>query len=889
MSAAIPYARILAETAAWPFWAQCAFEGGIIHLSRHPSGALDEPTALIADALKTHLQLRAGGTSLDSLRQVRDFVWFRSEAHECVRPLSGILYEVAQSYFEVYGDGRLKLKISDITRDPETHELSHRLRYLGLALPLDLLTASLGSTCSLPEILFPSQATEGRAFEEFLNEGIVEIHNHLTACLRFEALWTYLMTSTGSPKISVKDLDEKDIPFGNTEKFLSWLATAGLARLTMAEYLARRGRSTIGVDQSFRSFVERSLRGEPNSQSEHRRTLVSFAIGREPTSLHLVRMLYSQFVDDRTQVKDLPSLKHLRERDPLAEMLTVDTTKVWPESRLCCESLHYLRDNGHSDYSFAQVFWQYHRIRCMTYRYLTQEPGIAGLDWFVRFFHRLSPLRRGLDERVLMTSAIEMHQGRPSSEFPQPSWLQTLEVRIAPKHRWNKLLESLEKTAPCPDETPSSLKVGVIIHFKKAGLETTQTIARPGAQNGNGLEFVRYGSYYRNWRSEATSIKDILRLQPSLLRRLRGLDICGQELSTPLWPLLPLLGELRQVSRDIANDVVSNPCRQFEPLRITLHAGEDFRTPLEGLRRIHEPIEFGLLEAADRVGHAIALGINISEWARSCPVAWQPREERLDDLLWLLEWVEKLKVHRSSSSRQHLERKACALAGTIYGSSVLGSLESSELLTTLMLARRLRHAPEILRAWNYPLLDCLPREPSQIENLLILYLTDLGVFRRGITPIEVVMDKEEANLIERAQVFLRNKLASMCLTIEVNPSSNLLIAELGGLDQHPAFRLCPLKSETFWGKISDRVIRLIQKWHISLPSNLCEPQLRVALCTDDPLTFATSLPEEIAYIYHALRRRGASEKDAIRWLRDRQKDAKDGIFAIEYAPSWMGN
>ena len=888
MSSQFSYARILAETAAWAFWAPCAFGEGITRLSRVPGGALDGPTSSLACELESHLRLRADGASLDTLRQVRDLVWFGTETPDLERPLSDVLYDLGRSYFTSCGNEKLELRRTGPNAEVTSHELVHRLRYLTLALPLDLLAASIGGERPGPELLFPSNDISTKAFEELLNDGIVEIHSHLTACLRFEALWTYLMTTTGSPKIRQDDLDEQDIPFESCGAFMSWLATAGLARLTMAEYLSLHSRRSANIYQSFYAFVESSLRGELDSRRKHRGALAALAVGGAPSSGSLVRALYSQYVDAPTMVERLASLKELRERDPLCEMLTVNAATTWPECHFIRQALHYLRIEGRADYAFAQIFWQYQRIRCMTYRYLTQEPGTAGLDWFVRFFRRLSPLRVGLDDRVLMDSALEIHHGQPSPGGGRPSWLRTLEVRIGPRDRWNKVRDSLHAVVPSSDNGPSRVKLGVIIHFQKAGLDTTKTIARPGGRSGNGLIFTRYGDYYRNWDREATAIKRALKQDPSLLQRLRGLDICGQELSTPLWPLLPLLGDVRQVSRDLSAEATGKPDPSYPSLRITLHAGEDFRTPLEGLRRIHEPIEFHLLEPNDRIGHAIALGVDISEWAKSRPRAWQPREERLDDLLWLLDRESELKLLRRPELKKYVADKACELAKEIYEDDALSRMDQPDLLMILRLARRLRHAPEFVRDWKYPTLEHRPRSPSPVEKLLLRYLTDLGVFYRGSTPVEVSMSEAETALVEQAQRFLSGLIASVHLTIEANPSSNLLIAGLDELDRHPVFRICPLPPEGLWQQVVHRAQRLGRKVYTALLSSACESQLRVALCTDDPLTFATSLPEELAYIYHALRRQGYSEKNAIRWLKDRQEDAKDGIFAVMPAPSGMG-
>lgn len=907
MSAEIPYARVLAETAAWPLGSLCAFRQGLTHLGRHEGGTLTERTKVTAHALEDNLRLRAGGASLETLRHVRDHVWFGPVPGVGDRPLADMLRHLALLYFEKEG-GNLHLKrtwaIDGVQKRLESYELAHRLRYLTLALPLDLLAAALETECPAPAFLYPSDAPIQQAFETLLGEGTTELHCHLGACLRFEALWTYVMATTGGVRNGGERTDAEEEcmaadagPFGDPGTLVNWLATSGLARLTLAEYLAHRGGSNSSSAESFGVFMGHFLRGEPPDQRDHRRTLSELAKGTQPAPAQLVRALYRRYADMHSLGGELRTLKCLLKSDPLAEMLAIKDGVGWPESHFTCRALQYLQGFGRNDLVFSQIFWQYQRIRCITYRYLTEEPGTSGLDWFVRFFHRVAPLRRGLDERVLIDSAVQIHQGQA---FPGKSRraarLDTLEVRISPKGSDNKFREFLCKVRDRSEteehgKIPSDIKFGVIVHFNKVGLDTSTTIVRPGRDSGNGLIFSRYGARYRKWRRQMSTIKRVLSQEPFFLRTLRGLDICGQELSTPLWPLLPLLGELRQAARDLASEQAGQPSMQLPRFGITLHAGEEFRTPLEGLRRIHEPIEFHLLERKDRIGHAIALGINVSEWSRVSPVAWQPTEERIDDLLWLFDRAPQLESRPSTRLMDLLEGEVYARGCFMYGNDLLRSIDREAALAALREARMLRHAPEILRRWNYPNMDRVPPSLSLSERLLHLYLTDLSVFRRGSAPVEVVTSEEETKFVENAQLFLREVFSSMQLTVEANPSSNLLVAELGALDRHPMFRLCPVSHVKTAvvsygsGQIASQITHRLRRLWKQLQGTLCPssrmPRVRVALSTDDPITFATSLPEEIAYTYHALVRQGCPADVALEWLRDRLKDSRDGLFTID--------
>ena len=141
--------------------------------------------------------------------------------------------------------------------------------------------------------------------------------------------------------------------------------------------------------------------------------------------------------------------------------------------------------------------------------------------------------------------------------------------------------------------------------------------------------------------------------------------------------------------------------------------------------------------------------------------------------------------------------------------------------------------------------------------MLLAYLRDTEVFVRGQMAVEVLIDESERRTLAIAQEMVRRHCARLGLTVEANPSSNLLIGDLS-LDEHPAFRLLPLpgREAGAGGPVA------------------------VALGDDDPLTFAASLPEEFAYLYYALVRRGVAARDAEAWLEGVRRNAWTARFTV---------
>ncbi len=851
-----PYARVLAEATAWPFLDGVAFQRGLVALEQTADRALTQPTAELAHALEEWLRTRSGGVSLEVLRQVRDYVWFGQ----------------GSSGSSIVGTTRVRLdallrRAADVLvcedSGKEAAERAHRQRWYSLALPQDLFVAAL--LASNPDAQLAMQNPP--ALDAELRQGVAQLHCHLSAGLSFPALWTYLMTTVGNSQVDRQRMDKTDAPLGGRDEFLDWLAAAGLARLTLAQFLYGNKQRGTAPPLTFQTFLTRQSFGGPVEQREHLGALTALHHGDRPLSAARTQAAYRRYLSETSALSSCRSLDDLATADPVgrcfqgepAEHLST-TEPAWAESRFCTRALQYLQtERGQKDGGFERLFWQYQRVRCTTFRFVTHDPGTRGLDWFVRFFTRISPLRRGLRSDVLMDAVIR-NGSVPSGQSATPVPPRKVEVRIGPKSRWDKLREEIDLIglAGCQADAAGNSKPvtgdrqrGVVLHFQKDGPDTVPE-ARAGGAQGYGNAFVRFGRQFVDKRKEAHAVAALLDADPSRLRILRGLDVCGRELTQPTWLLLPLLHDLRKRSEDLAHG--PRGLGKGSGLRMTLHAGEDFRTLLEGLRRIHEPIQFDLLRRCDRIGHAVALGIDAQDWVQQHPVAYQPAEERLEDLLWLCD-IGVLCAQRHAAAQRMVE-ELWSLAQRIY--ALPWVLNPGYVLRALLKARHRRHHPHFLSDWNYPELNLAPTQPTPFSatDFLLRHLTDVGVWLRGQEPVEVCV-KDELRAIRAAQRVVQRAVRCLDLTIEANPTSNLLIAELGSVDQHPIFRLAPLSR---------------RRW--------LSPKYRIALSDDDPLTFATSLLDEYRYTYFAILRQGYGESAAINWLKARRTDAMRAAFTL---------
>jgi hypothetical protein len=254
---------------------------------------------------------------------------------------------------------------------------------------------------------------------------------------------------------------------------------------------------------------------------------------------------------------------------------------------------------------------------------------------------------------------------------------------------------------------------------------------------------------------------------------------------------------------------------------------------LGGIRRVAEAVEYLKLQDGDRIGHGVALGVDVDEWAGKTSGIMVPRGERLLDLLWV--WRAAM---QSGSPTLHawlpwVGQEASRLAHAIFHEERLSLTILSDWVT------RLHSTDGLLRA-GFPAGRAIPA-PDLTMTLLRSWLCDTGVFTRA-QKLEPVLVPREVSLVTELQSLVRANVARRGIVVEINPTSNLLIGHLAELTRHPLWRICPPRGGT--------------------PGSA----IRICIGSDDPITFATRLPEEYQLLSDAMVDGGLSSHEADEWL-----------------------
>lgn len=372
--------------------------------------------------------------------------------------------------------------------------------------------------------------------------------------------------------------------------------------------------------------------------------------------------------------------------------------------------------------------------------------------------------------------------------------------------------------------------------------------------NRHEKSFVRPRNYNQreNNKLYSKTIAHVLSKDNNLRKRIRGIDTCSFEILCRPEVFATDYRFLREYSSVDDNIISLKSQKTFLYLGRTYHAGEDFYDIVDGLRTIDEVIRFLEFSNGDRLGHAIALGINpIEHYNYKNNKIVLPKQEALDNFIWIYYMSSNLNIEIEPLLKQDLLYKIEKLKTDIYSDFC----ERTKVDCThynLFCAWKLRgDAPELYFNGKFkkprfnltqydkckyskdPELDTL-RENYSVSMLYHAYHYDLHTRIESEKSYEFAIDKKYTNLVLEIQKQFQKLIAREGIMIECNPSSNYLISTFKDYNKHPIKSFYNIGLETDEKLLTD-----------------C-PQISVSINTDDQGVFDTSLEYEYALMASAL-------------------------------------
>ncbi len=805
--------------------------------------------------------LKCKPNSLDEVNLIMEkfypFLWKRSD---CMDNISKSLYvhyfcileeftkallshrdgEIVFKYWKNERENDQNKRYNDFWDEYKELDKVHIFNAISRLIPMDLLVAM---HYSINKIIEPIQLNgfyqhvnlADAPLHDVLQRGVAENHIHASAAFNFTTLWSKAMNDHNIEKRFGKF---KVSHYAKSKQITEYLLTAQIMRMIMALYMS---------DNSSLPILKWLTETMKDSE------MLAILIGKV---LHYDNKVFLEASQLKEIIEELKKNYGLTDGDRKHDIMfsifrNHEHIKTYGENIfLQCifkfKGLSEHEENNNFE-QFFHIFFKYVAIKNEFYQQVTQSNSIKGLDFFKPYFDRATNFVDKSDYLTLLRTLF------------QNQYLKKVELRLSilDKEESNKknvrnILTAyrtiLEKDYRIRDNPNANFpRIGIIYHL----IKQTDDIEKNWVEFNEDKEDSEYNLHYGKVQKKyLASIKMMLNMRdsiPYLAKFIVGIDAASLENNTPVQVFAPVFESARNsdhdgmILTDREGELVKN-----QSLFFTFHAGEDFRHLNSGLRRIDEVIDYCKFHSGDRIGHGIALGVHVEDWVRRNKVVIIPRGEYMDNLLWIWD-VYSRTSNFSSKTFVYLEQKIYSVAKTIFAHSsgltvpLLHEVYKKRFKKIGRLSKEARggHLIGYAEFW-----DC--------DGLMRAYHTK-SYLEKMMEPIYVNTADIEEEMTSDMQKYLIQKVAMIGVVVEINPSSNFAIGEIGSVFDNQFF-------------------------NIQSPSNSDLSNIIININSDDPIVFNTNVSNEIAYLYYGMLDRGLGKDAALSWIEKLRKSGMDTSF-----------
>ncbi len=481
---------------------------------------------------------------------------------------------------------------------------------------------------------------------------------------------------------------------------------------------------------------------------------------------------------------------------------------------------------GHDDTYAAKMFYQYLLAKNKFRSFMVQVDSNRGFSNFKRYqdlkLTFMMPEYRALVGNLAVWEAIKMNH------------TDIFETRIAPIDGLKSIKSFRNSCTKIDSEQYKEFGTewSLLVHFLKHP-ENYKEFETPGP-----TEFLRDKALREKIHRQSIVLRQIVKMsewekaENSYLSRIKGIDAASSEIGC-------------------RPEIFAQAFRFLKAsgYYATFHVGEDFYDIADGLRAIDEAITFLGLEAGDRLGHALALGIDPDDFydERHNYIAL-PAQWMLDNVVWLYFSSRKYNTPIEPSTEDFLLRTFRDLVRrigyeTIDGDGLIGKIEIIDYYQSMLLRGDAPKTLDDKRTDNQWMVNSEWQfyEKQQSEELREIriwnkqaqtlhydYMSNGKIMTNGRKIKSFVVPMGYRKLIRHMQDQMMKFVSKMQLGIECCPSSNYKIGYCKRYDRHPIFRFMPVRG-----------------YDMQYP-------LAVTVNTDDLGIFSTSLPNEYSLLALAL-------------------------------------
>lgn len=822
-----------------------------------------------------------------------------------------IIEEVSNSLL-TFRDGKISIRTweiseamdgkKDIFNGHNTFDKVEIWNILNREMPIDIFIIAFYMLSDLKDekYLYYQRANISLAdkiINHVLEKGVAENHIHLNAGLSYLQLWEYRMNEM----IVIHRRERKDI-YKNKDQIL----LCALFRIVITDFLIERQEESFEQYWNQKDTIGTEILHMMEYMDQYR--MCPDYDKLEQQAEDIIGWFKRKYrINDK---KDY-LLEHM--------LLKYRTLKISSEMAFLFNTMRYLKNEqkvGSKLKNYTHVlrlFTQYIRMKNLFFQDLMQGNEKEGLKYFKGYYDNIRKENNRFEYKKLYKSIFESQA--------QSLNLKKLEFRIAPaidmKQPYKKRedenirdeikrkilrqikyllegyqayifemsnidgrgrkrnLQEIGKIANelCEKGMFSIPTIGIVFHFIKKdyidNIVGDMCWVKFYEEDNEDLVFnSKHIIIYRKKMEQFARMVEELRSEiPILSEYVVGIDAASDEVVVEPWIMAPVYTHIRnkKITKPFAFGTNSEVYR-IRNMGFTYHVGEEFRHIMSGLRHVDEVLEHFKYKPADRLGHAIVLGVNVDYWMMHHEVVTIPIQEYLDNLLWLWGTI-VYKKYNFKYSVDELEGKIMICAKKIYeftdGMTIdmlYDAYQRKFLSNNDEIFQRLREDIETDSKDDAEYFCKFYRgKNTRWTEEKILCTFYCPVYQtRFRKPEFIKIEKNNAQFYKEVQKQIIEKIEKIGIYVETNPTSNLAIGSIESIVSHPIFNL---NSKGLKKEVDEN-----------------EHCVLVTINSDDPIIFNTNNENELSYIYHALVQKGYQKERVIRWIDKVREMGLDSSF-----------
>lgn len=707
---------------------------------------------------------------------------------------------------------------------------------------------------------------DNMALRDLLAKGTSELHFHLWgSAFVGEVNWISLMNDVTDRGKQFKELKSAKMPrtvYGFSGNTPLPLHARCIKAATLRLYLFLKiNNIQLGEDDL---FIDRIINARSSGE-------VLIYIDELQTKLSVVRYEYGHLFD--SDVLDYTIPKNLTRRDD--EKLQKSNLILAGERQFLYEAFKYcfkssdIESKFCADPEFETYFYAYLIIKNDLWKELIQVNDRIGFDNFADYQNRKeSFIKSGsIYEKIMGPSAIL------STMYDQE--VEYLEARIGPKNTTRELVSAIKGN----DKKVNSDLFKTSVAGKKCSICDKRKECKEKPKEFNPeyyyiLHFIKtdYGEKKvrdefvlsrkpRCWKlrthvkTQAMAFNELRKSSSSRKERIVAVDAANTEIGYRPELFAQAFRFLKEFSYHSPLEYIKE-CR-FDKIGFTFHAGEDFLDLADGLRAIDETIKFLNFGSGDRLGHALALGLDAEQYYQlKNNTLILPKQDYLDNIVWVLKKNQEYDITCSSTLVSNLKSEYRRVYAEIYNDTAIdldiyyqawllrgddpmlyynpGSNSNTQ-------GNNKQIGKEIAFSfWERCGVNRFEREMDtarkniKVQEAIHNYHFNVEAKLRGQESDEFEIFDGYSKLVSVIQHNLRHELAKRHIAIECNPTSNQVISSYKRYANHPMLKF--------------------NNHRLYHDPSKCEanPQLSISLNTDDQGVFSTLLENEYALMAIAL-------------------------------------